>query len=44
MSQLLGCMMDSLTKDMPYMETAKGVIPFLVFFPVIALGLVHWMG
>ncbi len=43
-----------LAKDVPYMETAKGVMPFLasdfirigflVFFPAISLGLVHWMG
>jgi TRAP-type C4-dicarboxylate transport system permease large subunit len=43
-----------LAKDVPYMETAKGVMPFLasdfirigflVFFPSITLGLVHWMG
>lgn len=43
-----------LAKDVPYMETAKGVMPFLasdfirigflVFFPTISLWLVHAMG
>ena len=43
-----------LAKDVPYMETAKGVMPFLasdfiriaflVLFPSITLGLVHAMG
>jgi TRAP-type C4-dicarboxylate transport system permease large subunit len=43
-----------LAKDVPYMETAKGVMPFLasdfvriallIIFPIIPLWLVHSMG
>jgi tripartite ATP-independent transporter DctM subunit len=45
---------NSLAKDVPMRETFKGVIPFLcadavrivllVFFPVLTLGLVRWLG
>ncbi|MEN9474488.1 MAG: hypothetical protein RIS48_1208 [Pseudomonadota bacterium] len=43
-----------MAKDKPYIETVKGVLPFLasdflriallVFFPAITLGLVHALG
>lgn len=45
---------NSLAKDVPMQQTCRGIIPFicadllrtlaLMFFPVLALGLVRWMG